>query len=242
MGLFEAFEKEIPDDAWARERARWPEAPGQEFGLDSIREHIRQRQGYVDGMFSRMYAEEKTYEDPRLLFVLEQPFQGGMNGFLDTGVNLYAQNGDYTIFLRVRTGEQEGGSKTILSNCDNDGFGLQVLCSGHGTDEYTMFYAGEKTYEALYAQGPDGGACVAIRKQGDHYTFYGRTVSDQRNFDSPVASHIATNLVLGCRYQLHDSGAVSPHSCYTGLIERCLVYGQALEEGEIAQILDAIMQ
>lgn len=57
MGLFEAFEDQIPDEAWAREREKWPDVPGQEYGLDQIRQHIREREVFVDGVFSK-YGEE----------------------------------------------------------------------------------------------------------------------------------------------------------------------------------------
>lgn len=57
MALFEAFESEIPADAWQREREKWPDAPGQAYGLDSIRQHIRDREGFVDGIFSSLGAE-----------------------------------------------------------------------------------------------------------------------------------------------------------------------------------------
>ena len=54
MQLFEAFEKEIPAEAWQREREKWPDVPGQEYDLENIREHIRAREVFVDGIFSRM--------------------------------------------------------------------------------------------------------------------------------------------------------------------------------------------
>jgi len=57
MELFTAFESGIPADAWQREREKWPDVPGQDYGLDSIRQHIRDREGFVDGIFSRLGAE-----------------------------------------------------------------------------------------------------------------------------------------------------------------------------------------
>ena len=240
MGLFEEFESQIPEEVWQREREKWPDVPGQQYGLDSIRQHIREREPYVDGVFAKMYMEERTYEDPRMIFSLDEPFQGVLNGFRDTGVNLYAQDTDYTIFLKVRTGQQEGGSKTILSNCNNDEQGLLVKCSGDGNDDYTIFFAGQKVYEAVYAREEDGCAYVVIRKQGDHYTFFGKNTGDQRNFDSPTTFNVATNLVLGGKYYAYETGMPSIHDCYTGVIEKCLVYQEALEEEEISRIEEAL--
>ena len=240
MGLFEAFESRIPEEIWQRERERWPDVPGQQYGLDSIRQHIREREPYVDGVFAKMYMEERTYEDPRMIFSLDEPFQGVQNGFRDTGVNLYAQDMDYTIFLKLHTGQQEGGSKIILSNCNNDEQGLLVKCSGDGKDDYTVFFAGQKVYEAVYALEEDGCAYVVIRKQGDHYTFFGKNTGDQRNFDSPTTFNVATNLVLGGKYYAYETGMPSIHDCYTGVIEKCLVYQEALEEEEISRIEEAL--
>lgn len=240
MGLFEAFESRIPEEIWQRERERWPGVPGRQYGLESIRQHIREREPYVDGVFSKMFIEEKTYEDPRMVFALDEPYQGVQNGFRDTGVNLYAQDMDYTIFLKLHTGQQEGGSKIILSNCNNDEQGLLVKCSGDGKDDYTVFFAGQKVYEAVYALEEDGCAYVVIRKQGDHYTFFGKNTGDQRNFDSPTTFNVATNLVLGGKYYAYETGMPSIHDCYTGVIEKCLVYQEALEEEEISRIEEAL--
>ncbi len=240
MGLFEAFSAQIPASAWERELERWPAAPGREYGLDSIRDHIQNREGFVDGVFSSLYHPQTAYGDPRLLFQLEAPYQGRPNGYWDTGIRLFEGGRDFTILLKIRTGQQEQKSRTILSNSNNDWNGLLVQCAGDGTDKYTMFYAGAGTYEALYALDGDGCAYVTIRKQGDEYTFFGRTVSDVRQFVSPLASEVDSTLLLGGQYRLHSDGSWTAGSNYTGVLEQCRVYGEALSTEEIASIIDEL--
>ena len=75
MSLFEAFEEGIPEEALRRNLEKWPGAPGQEFGTDSVREHLQAREGYVDGVFSALPHARSEYEDERLLFRLEEPYQ-----------------------------------------------------------------------------------------------------------------------------------------------------------------------
>ncbi len=240
MTRFEEFCNGIPAEAWERERQRWPDTPGREFGLDSIREHIREREGFVDGIFSQMYAEKKTYDDPDLLYRLEEPFIGKPNGYLDTGINLYSEDTDYTILLKMRTGQQEEGSKTILSNADNEGNGLIVQCAGDGTDQFTMFYAGQRSYEAVYAMDDDGYAIVAIRKNGDTYTFFGRNAWDQREFTSPMPGKAETNLVLGAQYIQHSDGQYTGINCYMGEIRALYVYNRAMDEMELDERMLAL--
>ncbi|MBR0228841.1 MAG: CotH kinase family protein [Clostridia bacterium] len=237
MGLFEAFDAQIPTSAWAREREKWPDAPGREYGLDSIREHIQAREGFVDGVFSSMYHPETASDDPRLIFQLEAPYQGRPNGYWDTGLRLYDGDQDFTILLKIRTGQQEQSSKVILSNNNNDLNGLLVQCSGDGTDAYTIFFAGAHTYEAVYALDKDGCAYVTIRKQGDEYTFFGKTVTDYRQFVSPLSSEVDSTLLLGGQYHLHSDGAWSAVNNYTGVLEQCRVYGEALSTEEIEAIM-----
>ena len=237
MELFEAFNAQIPASAWEREHERWPNAPGMEYGLDSIREHIQNREGFVDSVFSSMYYPERVYDDPRLIFQLDAPYQGRPNGYFDTGIRLYDGDRDYTILLKIRTGQQEPFARTILSNSNNDKNGLTVQCAGDGTDNYTIFFAGANTYEALYALENDGCAYVTIRKQGDEYTFFGKTVNDYRQFVSPLVSEVDSTLLLGGQTYMRGDGSWTANNNYTGLLEQCRVYNEALTTEEIAAII-----
>ena len=71
-------------------------------------------------------------------------------------------------------------------------------------------------------------------------TFFGKDVSDQRHFVSPVTTEIDTNLIFGGRYFRTDEGELTVLDSYTGRVEKCVVYNQALDENEIAEILSGL--
>lgn len=240
MGLFSAFNDSIPEEAWEHERETWPDVPGVEYDIESVREHIQGREAYLDDFFTQIMPEPERVVDPRLLFELELPFKGKNGTWLDTGVNLYAEDMDYTIFLKFKTGQQEPRSMVILSDSNNNRHGLIIQTAGNGTDEYTAFFAGDNIYEALYPLDADGFAYVTIRKKGNDYTFFGNNINDTRHINSPVSTDIQTNLVLGARINPIWDGTMEGFDYYTGKIQRCLVYNEAMENEEIEQILSAL--
>ena len=185
---------------------------------------------YLDNEYQRDYYWFYPEYDPRVIYAIDIPWQGGPDKVMDAGFNLYAEPMDYTIFLKLNTGQQAPRSMPILSNSNNDNDGLIIFCAGDGTDEYTMFFAGEHTYEALYARDDDGFAYITIRKQGDEYTFYGKSMDDRRQFVSPIHTEVATNLAVGGRFYLWDDGN-----------EWCRIYNEAMKDEEIADIL-AVMK
>ena len=240
MGLFEAFTDSIPEETWERERETWPDVPGVEYDIESVREHIQGREPYLDDFFTRIMPEPERVVDSRLLFELELPYKGKTGSWLDTGVNLYAEDMDYTIFLKFKTGQQEPRSMVILSDSNNSQHGLIIQTAGNGTDDYTAFFAGEHVYEALYPLDSDGYVYITIRRKGDDYTFFGNNINDVRRISSSVPTEISTNLVLGARINLLWDGTQEGVDYYTGRIQQCRVYNEALEDAEIEEILAAL--
>ena len=240
MGMFEAFQTGIPEEAWERERETWPDVPGLDFGIESVRELIQAREPFVDDIFSQIMPRPEQKIDPRLVFSLELPFRGKNGSYLDTGVNLYEEEMDFTIFLKFKTGQQDPGNIVILSNSNNDQHGLLVQAAGNGTDDYTAYYAGAHVYEAMNGVEEDGYAYHTIRKQGDEYTFFTRGVNDRRQIVSAVPTEITTNLILGGRSYLEWDGNQVVTDFYKGRISQCLVYNEALEEEEILSILEML--
>ena len=240
MGMFEAFQTGIPEEAWERERETWPDVPGLDFGIESVRELIQAREPFIDDIFSQILPRPEQKIDPRLVFSLELPFRGKNGSYLDTGVNLYAEEMDFTIFLKFKTGQQDPGNIVILSNSNNDQHGLLVQAAGNGTDDYTAYYAGAHVYEAMNGVEEDGYAYHTIRKQGDEYTFFTRGVNDRRQIVSTVPTEITTDLILGGRSYLEWDGSQVVTDFYKGRISQCLVYNEALEEEEILSILEML--
>ena len=89
-----------------------------------------------------------------------------------------------------------------------------------------------------YALDGDGCAYVTIRKQGDEYTFFGRKMTDYRQFVSPLNSEVDSTLLLGGQYHLHSDGTWSAINNYTGILEQCRIYSEALSTEEIEEIMD----
>ena len=192
---------------------------------------------YLDNEYLRDYYWIYPQYDPRVIYAIDIPFQSGPDKVMDAGFNLYAEPMNFTIFLKLNTGQQEQRSMPIISNANNENDGIIVFCAGDGTDEYTMFFAGEHTYEALYARDDDGYAYITIRKQDDEYTFYGKSMDDRKQIVSPIHTEVATNLAIGGRFYLWDDGGISVSDYYTGTIEWCRIYNEALKDEEIADIL-----
>ena len=240
MGLFSAFNDNIPEEARERDLERWHDIPGVEYDIENVREQIQGREEYLDAFFTQIMPEPERVVDPRLLFELELPYKGKVGSWLDTGVNLYAEDMDFTIFLKFKTGQQEPRSMVILSDSNNNMHGLIVQTAGNGTDEYTAFFAGEYVYEALYPLDSDGYAYVTIRKKGNDYTFFGNNINDTRQISSVISTEIQTNLVLGARINPLWDGTLEGLDYYTGMIRQCRVYNEALEDAEIEEILAAL--
>lgn len=240
MGLFEGFHDKIPEEAWQRERGKWSEVPGIEYDLETIREHLQEREPFIDDIFAQILPEPEQEIDPRLIYELELPYKGKKDSYLDTGINLYEEEMDYTILLKVKTGDLQSSQMTILSNSNNAMQGLIIQTAGNGTDEYTAFFAGENQYEALYALDSDGYAYITVRKNGDDYTFFGKSVDDTRQVTSRTSTDIDTDLILGGRLTVNWDGSTEVTDSYTGRIVQCRVYNQALENEEIAEIIAAM--
>lgn len=231
MGRFYAFNDKISESAWQREREKWPEVPSIPYGLESIREHLLAREPYIDGVFADMEAD-----DPRVIYKLPAPYQGSEVSFVNTGVNLYAEDTDYTIFLKLDAGKDGGKTTVILSNSNPQRHGLVVETASNGTNNYTRFYVGAYSYEALYALEADGYAYIVIRKDGDVYTFYARGTADQRQVVSALPTEITSNLVLGGFYYVNDQDVSFISDLYSGGIEKCVIYNEALDPEEINSI------
>ena len=231
MGKFYAFNALIPQAAWQREREKWPDVPSIPYGLESIREHLLAREPYIDGVFAEMEPD-----DPRVIYKLQAPYQGSAGTFVDTGMNLYAEDADFTIFLKLDAGQAGDKTTVILSNSNAQRHGLMVETASDGTNSYTRFYVGAYTYEALYGLESDGYAYIVIRKNGDEYTFYARGTSDQRQVVSALPTEVKSNLVLGGFYYVDDKGVSHISDMYTGGIEKCVIYNEALDPEEINSV------
>ncbi len=240
MGMFESFQSRIPEEAWEREREKWELAPEMDHDIETIRAHILEREPYIDDIFTQIMARPEQESDPRLLYQLEMPFRGKNGAYIDTGVNLYAEDIDFTIFLKFKTGQQDPGDIVILSDSNNDQHGLLVHAAWNGTDDYTAFFAGEHVYEALNGVEEDGYVYLTIRKQGNEYTFFTRGVNDRRQVVSDVPTTITTNLILGGRSYMEWDGTQVIRDFYKGRIDQCLVYNVAMDEEEIVSTLEAL--
>ena len=241
---FEKFINSAPAEAWEREQTKWPNIPSKQYGIDQIKEHVLKRGNYIDSVMEQLVIESKTYEDSRILYQLDKEYIGGPYKFLDTGINLYndetnPDGQDYTIFARFKSNNLEG-FETIFAQRDQLRNGI-VAQTSDDNDSYTVFYAGNSQYEALF--GDNGSyTSVAIKKEGSQYYIYRDNINnvrirpndteDKENFtvDSPIVS----DLILGASYYYDSANNIITEGHYNGIISNFVVYNIALSEDEIS--------
>ena len=241
---FEKFINSAPAEAWKREQTKWPNIPSKQYGIDQIKEHVLKRGNYIDSVMEQLVIESKTYEDSRILYQLDKEYIGGPYKFLDTGINLYndetnPDGQDYTIFARFKSNNLEG-FETIFAQRDQLRNGI-VAQTSDDNDSYTVFYAGNSQYEALF--GDNGSyTSVAIKKEGSQYYIYRDNINnvrirpndteDKENFT--VDSQILSNLILGASYYYDSANNIITEGHYNGTISNFVVYNAALSEDEIS--------
>lgn len=247
---FEQFINSVPDEAWEREQTKWTNIPSKDYGINQIRTHVLERGNYIDSVMEQLVIEQKTYDDSRIIYQLDEQYVGGPYKYLDTGINLYGDetnldSQNWTILARFKSANTHE-SEVIFAQRDQNRNGLITGTSGnadYGDDGYTTFYAGNNQYECLFGDNGEF-VTIAIKKEGTNYYFYRENTSNIRirpnstenseNFtvDTPIAS----NLVLGASYY-YVNGNVITENYYNGTISNFTVYNTALTETEISEKL-----
>ena len=237
INQFTTFINSATSEQWAREKAKWPNIPGQEYGLSQISSHVLERGNYMDSVMLQLYHENKTYDDSRIIYKLENSFVGGINKFLDTGVNLYSKTASerkFTILVKVKS-NSSGSSETIFSARNTSNYGMVVNNSGTGTDEYHMFHMGQNQYEALYKTDTNEYTTLIFTLNEDTYNMYSGSTSQKRTITSAVDGSDIGNVIIGADYWSNDTGE-GFGSFFTGEVKEFVIYNEVLSDDEISEL------
>jgi len=237
QAAFDAFQAEVPADAWEREKEKWPDVPSRDFGFDQIRSNITARGAYTDVKMLGLY-----YDTPEgMLYELPVTLDGAASAALDSGVNLFdGVCGDFTLFLDFQCDPNAESLQTIVSNQDADGNGLLVHTDPEGGSKYLMYYCGNHQYEAHYVNGENPRIILVITRQGDDYTIYCQDVSQIREIkDAPAPASIESNMFLGGQHYTQD-GADIEYNFFTGTIFHAEVYDMVMSKEDISARIDQL--
>ena len=246
---FNRFYSTATQAMWDREHAKWPNIPGLNYDLSQISQNVVERGNYIDSKMIQLYHAPQTYEDSRIVYKLDTPFTGGVNKFIDTGVNLYKANesdqhativikyksdpsllnvSDISSLINNRSSDYENPSGLLLRNCFD------------GTDECATLWAGDYQYGGLYKQPANTEyTIVVITLNGNVYDFYNNSISNLQQVTSSVTHTVDNNLVLGSNYyeKPDDQHITSP---FSGTITDCIIYNEVLTTDEISSIFDSL--
>lgn len=241
---FTEFATSIPQEAYERDRAAWPELQSLCGSLEQIIEYASLREGYAASCIDQLALSSNEEKSAGILYQLESPFHGSAYSFCDTGINLFSGDTieqDFTIVLQYRDSAENQENKqleVLLSNKDEDKNGLIFETTG---SNYTMFYAGAHQYEALYHLRSDVYSIIMV-KQGDDYTFYADDVSNVRYIHSTAGMiESPANLYLAAQYYLHTDGSITTYNNFTGDIERFEILDHALTTEEVAVLMQELV-
>ncbi len=231
QAAFDAFQAEIPADAWEREREKWPDVPSKAIGFDQIRSNIVARGAFTDMRMLELYHEAPD----GMLFELPVPLNGAAGTAMDAGVNLFdGVCGDFTLFLQFQCNPNATGLQTILANQDPAGNGLLIHTDPDGGSKYLMYYCGNHQYEAHYVNGDNPCVVLAVTRQGNDYTIYCQDALDPRKItNAPAPMTIGNNMYLAGQHYTQD-GAEIEFNLFTGSIDKAEVYDKAFGQEEIA--------
>lgn len=231
QAAFDAFQAEVPADAWEREKEKWPDVPSRDIGFDQIKSNIVAR-----GAFTDVKMLELHHDAPDgMLYELPISLNGLAGAAMDTGLNLFdGVCGDFTLFLQFQCNPEAEGLQTILSNQDADGNGLIIHTDPEGGSKYLMYYCGNHQYEAHYLDGENPRITLAVTRQGDDYSIYCQDISQMRHIKSaPVSAAVESNMYLGGQHYIQDDTNIE-FNLFTGSIFHAEVYDKVLREEEIS--------
>ena len=246
---FTKFINSATQEMWDREHEKWTEIPSLSWGLSQISQNVVERGNYIDSKMIQLYHAPANYSDSRIIYKLESPYTGGVNKFLDTGVNLYKENESdqhativikyksdpsilntnvISVLINNRSSDYENPSGLLLRNCFN------------GTDECATFWAGDYQYAGIYKQPSDTEyTIVVITQNGNVYDLYDNSVTNHQQVTSSVTHSVENNFVLGSNYyeKPDDQHITNP---FSGTITDCIIYNEVLTTSEITSIFESL--
>lgn len=236
---FVTFVHSIPEDAYARDLEKWPKRAELFGSLSQIIEYAALRGGYAASCIDEMAFPAQETLPNRMVYQLTVPYEGSQYAYRNTGVNLYQEEmPEFTIILQYSSNPESVAAKkgeTLLSNNNQDRHGLIVETSNAG---YTVFYAGQHQYEALYDLAQEVHSLVIV-KQRNRYSFYVDGVENVRTIEDPEGNILCdTNLYLGAQNRMTSTGKVACDNNFTGTVWRFEVWDYAMSIGKVTTLME----
>lgn len=236
---FSEFMNTIPAEVYARDREKWPALNELSGSLSQIIEYAALRGGYAASCIDEMAFPAQETLPNRMVYQLTAPYEGSQYAYRNTGVNLYQEEmPEFTIILQYSSNPESVAAKkgeTLLSNNNQDRHGLIVETSNAG---YTVFYAGQHQYEALYDLAQEVHSLVIV-KQRNRYFFYVDGVENVRTIEDPEGNILCdTNLYLGAQNRMTSTGKVACDNNFTGTVWRFEVWDYAMSIGKVTTLME----
>lgn len=240
---FDKFFATVTQEQWDREHTKWPGIPGQQYDFNQIKSHLLERGNYIDSVMTTIYHAPASYADQRIIYKLDTPFVGGVNKFIDTGINLYKTNESdqhATIVLKYKVSDNHSNNSTTIFNNGtssidmNEKNGITMSTAFDGSDEYIIYWVGDHQYNATWRENPSQYQTVIITLNGNTYNIYHTSTSNgtNRTISSSTVETVNNNLILGGVYY-DDGTSLTIHNMLEGEIEEFIVYDEVLSQSEI---------
>lgn len=235
---FTEFVNAIPAEAYARDREKWPALNELAGSLEQIIEYAELRGGYAASCVNELAFPSQESLPNRMVYCLDEPYEGGTYAYRNTGVNLYQDvEQEYTIILQYSSNPESTAEKKHEALLSNNNAAKQGLIVETKNTNYTMFYAGNHQYEALYHLDKTVHSIIIV-KQRNRYTFYLDDVSNMRVIDvTDTCDPCETNLYLGAKNRVSSSGKVICYDNFTGTVQRFEVWDYAMSLEKVTSLL-----